>query len=117
METGKRGKKLSRVEKGRRAPIQLPWSYVSCFFLIYFSGKSGLTAHTGTTQRGTAHLMEWRQSSKPDSCLKGTVGSLFSTDSWVERSKIEQARHSVAGPWEGRSRESCELIPDPPLAT
>lgn len=61
--------------------------------------------------------MEWRHSSKPDSCLKGTIGSLFAKDSWVERSKIEQERDSVAGAWEGRSQESCELIPAPPLAS
>lgn len=60
--------------------------------------------------------MEWLHSSKPDSCLKGTVGSLFSKDSWVERSKIKQERDSVAGAWEGRSQESWELILASPLA-
>jgi len=60
--------------------------------------------------------IRWRHSSKPDSCLKGTVGSLFSIDSWVERSKTEQERNSVAEVWEGRSWEGCELIPAPALA-
>lgn len=60
--------------------------------------------------------MEWRHSSKPISCLEGTVGGLFSKDSWVEKSKIEQERDNVAAAWKGGSRESCELIPTPPLA-
>lgn len=66
--------------------------------------------------RGPARSMEWRRSSKPVSCLTGSLGSLFSKDSWVERSKIKQERDSVAGAWEERSWESWELIPAPPLA-
>lgn len=102
----KSGGKLPPVEKGRQAPIQLPWSYLSCFCLIYFSGKSGLTAHTETAQRGRAHLMEWRHSSKPVSCLKGIVGSLFSKDSWVEGSTFKQEKDSMAVAWKERSWES-----------
>lgn len=37
-------------------------------------------------------MVVWRHSSKPDSCLKGTVGSFFSKDNWVERSKVRQER-------------------------